>query len=425
MAAVIDAGRMEPSASHGAGAGFDAHDAVDDAGGVGISLATWLTWIGEAKRTIAVATLVAGVLAALWVTFVATPIFTAHATFLAPGSQQQSGSAAALAALGALGGGLGGGLGAKSPDDLYVALLKSDSVVRALNDRFDLKAHYDVKSFEALRKVVPLNVRVSSDKKSGLISVDVDDPSAEFAARLANAHEAEITKVLGRLAVSEAQLRRAFFERQLNETKERLVAAEQDLRVVQEKSGVIVLDKQAEALIAGAATVRAQISEREVQLRVLKTSATDQNPDVIRLNSELRALRGELARMESTQGGSAGSAVDMPVGRIPEASIDYVRARRELKLQETLMESMVRQFEIAKLDEAKEGPALQQVDVATPPDYKSKPARALVVLASALMALLLASAFVTVRRYVALVNALDPDGSAAWRAMGRAWRLRG
>ena len=81
-------------------------------------------------------------------------------------------------------------------------------------------------------------------------------------------------------------------------------------------------------------------------------------------------------RMESSQGGAPGSAVDMPVGKIPGAAVDYVRARRELKLQETLLESMVRQYEIAKLDEAKEGPALQQVDVALPPDYKSKPSRA-------------------------------------------------
>ncbi len=429
MAAVVDAGSRGDSArvdsalaDHLAGTSFD--DTRSAAAEGGVSLATWLTWIGEAKAPIAAVTVAAGVIAGVWAFFIATPVYTAHATFLAPNSQQQGGSAAALAALGALGG-LGGNLGAKTPDDLYIALMKSDSVVRSLAERFDLKTHYKTESFEALRRVVPLYVHITADKKSGLISVDVDDPSAEFAAKLANAHEAEITKVLGRLAVSEAQLRRAFFERQLADTKEHLVAAEQRLRAVQEKSGVIVLDKQAEALIAGAATVRAQISEREVQLRVLKTSATDLNPDVIRLNSELRALRAELARMESTQGGNAGSAVDMPVGRIPEASIDYVRARRELKLQETLLESMVRQFEIAKLDEAKEGPALQQVDLALPPDYKSKPARALVMLASALIALLLSMAFVTLRRYLALAaTTLDPEGQAAWRSMSRAWGWR-
>jgi tyrosine-protein kinase Etk/Wzc len=312
----------------------------------------------------------------------------------------------------------------KTPDELYVALLKSDSVQRALDGRFNLKEHYDVSSYETLRKVLPKYIRVSSDKKSGVIGVEVDDQDAQFAANLANAHEAEVTKLLGRLSVSEAQVRRVYFEKQLQETKENLIKAEQSLRTVQEKSGVIVLDKQAEALITGAALVRSQITEREVQLKVLRTSATEQNPAVMRLTSELRALRSELTRMESAQGGVPGSAVDMPVGKLPEAAIDYVRARRELKLQETLLEAMVRQYEIAKLDEAKEGPALQQVDIALPPDRKSKPARALIVLASALVALLLTSFWVVLRRYGAVVRAKDPASAAAWRGMASAWSFK-
>ena len=387
-----------------------------------VSLAELLTWVGEKKRFIGLVTLLAALGSAAYA-LLTPPIYTARSTLLAPGSQQQSGSAAALAALGSLGG-LAGGLGAKTPDDLYVALLKSDSVTRALAKRFDLANHYEVKTFEDLRRVLPTYVRVGADKKSGLITLEVDDQNAQFAADLANAHEAEVTRLLGRLAVSEAQLRRVFFEKQLKETKDNLVKAEHDLQLVQEKSGVIVLDKQAEALITGAAQVRAQISEREVQLKVMRTGATEQNPDVIRLNSELRALRGELARMESAQGGAAGSAVDMPVGRIPAAAIDYVRARRELKLQEALLESMVRQYEIAKLDEAKEGPQLQQVDAAVPPDKKSKPSRALIVLAGTFAGFLLATIWVIARRWLASMRAADPDSEAAWAGLARAWGLR-
>lgn len=396
-------------------------DDLDDEG-PGVDLTQALTWIGDGKKLIAVVTVVAAILSVA-IGLLLPKTFTARATMLAPGSQQQSSSAAALAALGSLGG-LAGGLGAKSPDELYVALLKSDSVQRALADRFDLMTRYKVKSYEALRKTMPNYIRVASDKKSGLISVEVDDAEPKFAADLANAHAGEITKVLGRLAVSEAQLRRVFFAAQLNETKENLVRAEQNLRAVQEKSGVIVLDKQAEALITGAAQVRALIAEREVQLKVLRTSATEQNPDVMRLNSELRALRTELARMESNSGGNAGSAVDMPVGRLPEAGIEYVRARRELKLQETLLEAMIRQYEAAKLDEAKEGPALQQVDIALPPDHKSKPSVALIAIASTLLALLLSTAFVVARRYAAWSREQFPQDAAARAALARAWRWR-
>lgn len=393
----------------------------DEDDGPSIGLVQALTWIGEGKRLISIVTVIAAV-ASVSVALLLPKTYTARATMLAPGSQQQSGSAAALAALGSLGS--LAGAAAKTPDDLYIALLKSDSVQRRLDERFDLRERYGAPNYETLRKVMPSHVRVSSDKKSGLITVEVDDKEPKFAADLANAHASEVTKVLGRLAVSEAQLRRVFFEKQLNDTKEHLIKAEQDLRQVQEKSGVIVLDKQAEALITGAAQVRALIAEREVQLKVLRTAATEQNPDVIRMNSELGALRSELARMESSQGGNAGSAVDMPVGKLPAAAIDYVRARRELKLQETLLEGMLRQYEAAKLDEAKEGQALQVVDVAQPPDHKSKPSVALVAIASTLLALFAAVAFVFARRFSAWSREMNPGDDQARAAMARAWSLR-
>ncbi|HWI11108.1 MAG TPA: GNVR domain-containing protein, partial [Burkholderiaceae bacterium] len=183
-----------------------------------------------------------------------------------------------------------------------------------------------------------------------------------------------------------------------------------------------VLDKQTEALIAGAAQVRAQIAEREVQLKVLRTGSTDQNADVIRLRAEIAALRTELARME---GGGTGSMIDIPMGKLPAAGVEYVRARRELKLQETLLEAMVRQYELAKVDEAREGPLLQQIDRAVPPDYKSKPSRALLVIIVTLLGLVGSIAWVVIRRFAALARERDAEGAAAWRAMKHAWRLRG
>jgi capsule polysaccharide export protein KpsE/RkpR len=388
-----------------------------------VRLSEILTWLGQRKRLLAAVTLGVGVIA-LGIAFLLPNIYTARATLLAASSQQQSSSSAALAALGALGGLAGAaGIAPKTSDDLYVGLLKSDSVIRALDQRFDLKRHYDVTTFEVLRKEVPRWVRVTADKKSGLISVEVDDESPQFAADLANAHAAEVTKLLDRLAVSEAQLRRVFFEKQLKETKENLAKAEEALQATQEKSGMIVLDKQAEALIGSAAQLRAQIAEREVQLKVLRTTATEQNPDVLRLQSELHALRGELSRMESTQGGN-GSAVELPVGKIPAAAIDYVRARRELKIQETLLEGMIRQYEIAKLDEAKEGPTLQQVDRALPPDRKSRPSRAVIALVSAIAALVLCATVIVARGWMRLARERDPSRAAAWDALARAWRLR-
>lgn len=401
----------------------------DDDVGPRVSAVELMTWLGESKGLLAV--LVAlGVAAGLAFAFLWPSSYTARTSLLPPGAQQQSGSVAALATLGALGA-LPGGLAGKTPDELYVALLRSDSVLRTLDERYKLQQRYGYQSYEHLRKRIGKYINVSSEKKSGVITVEVEDRDPAFAAELANAHAGEITKVLDRLAVGEAKQRRVFFEQQLNATKDKLVLAEQSLRKVQERSGVIVLDKQAEALIGGAAQLRALIAEREVQLKVLKTGATEQNPEVIRMNSELAGLRAELGRLESSStrnGDKAGAdgntnALDIPVGRLPEAAIDYIRARRELKLQETLLENMIRQYEIAKLDEAKEGQVLQQIDRAQPPDYRSFPPRLFVVLGGAAAGLLLGMGWVVIRRYGELAR--DEGGAAGWQAMGRAWRLRG
>jgi len=392
-----------------------------------VSLLDLLVWLGEGKRVVAACGAAALVLS-VGVALLKPNIFTARATLLAPGGQTQSSSAAALAAIGSLGGLAGGGFSAKTPDELYVSLLRSDTVQRALDQRFQLQKRYDVRSYESLRRTLPEYVRIAADKKSGVISVEVDDEEGQFAADLANAHADEVTRLLGRLAVSEAQQRRVFFEQQLKDTKENLIQAEQALRQVQEKSGMVVLDKQAEAIITGVAQLKAQIAEREVRLKVLRTGATSENPDVLRLNSELAALRSELARMESAPAGSASgpatASIDIPVGKLPGAAVDYVRARREVKFQETLLESMLRQFEIAKLDEAKEGPSLQRVDIAVKPDRKSKPARAVIVLSSTLLAVLASMAWVIGRRYAALRREQDPARSQAWQTVRSAWRWR-
>lgn len=393
----------------------------------GPSLIDLLTWIGRGKRFIAVTTCLAAA-AAVVTALTLPPRYTARITMLPPVSQQQGGgSGAALAALGQLGG-LGGGLGGKTPDELYAALLGSDSVIRSLDERHNLREHYNVKAFTHLRKVVPQHARVSSDRKSGVIAVEVEDNDPQFAADLANAHFRALSDLLSRLAVSEAKQRRLFFEQQLKDTKERLIQAEQDFKKMQESSGVIVLDKQAESLISGAAALRTQIAAREVQMKVLRTSATEQNPEVVRLSSELQALRSELARVESNAASTplrngGASISDMPVGRIPEATIEFVRAKRDLKLQEMLLEGMVRQYEIAKLDEAKEGPALQQIDVATPPDAKSKPARAPIAMGGTLAGLILSCLWI-IGRGALSQGSPSPEGARALQDLRAAWRWK-
>jgi uncharacterized protein involved in exopolysaccharide biosynthesis len=398
-------------------------DDFDD--GPSVSLVDLLTWLGEGKKVIAAVTVAAAVVS-VGVSLAMPNIFTARTSLLPSNSQQQGGgSAAALAALGSLGG-LAGGLGAKTPDELYVNLLRSDSVQRALDARFELRKRYDIETYEVLRGTLPKYIKITADKKSGVITVEVDDEDPKFAADLANAHAGEISKLLSRLAVSEAQQRRVFFEQQLKDTKENLIRAEQALRDVQEKSGMVVLDKQAEAIIEAVAQLKTRIAEREIRLKVMRTSTTAENPDVRLLVSELAALRTELARMESRSPATADKEgnIDIPIGKLPSAGLEYVRAMREVKFQETMLGSMLRQFEVAKLDEAKDAPALQQVDVAEPPDRKSKPKRATIVVGSTLAAFLLMVGWTLWRRYSEVARAQNPEFAERLATLRGAWRLR-
>lgn len=382
-----------------------------------------LTWIGMGKAKIAAVTGACTLVSAVYM-FMQPNLYTARTTLLSPQPQQSSGASAALSALGSLGS--SPVLPAiKTPEDLYVGVLKSDAVTRPLVDKFDLKTRYKVATYEGMRAAIGKYVVISTDKKSGLILIEVDDTEPEFAAKLANEYVTQLGKVMAHLAVSEAQQRRVFFTKQLQDTNAALLNAEQALLIVQRQSGVVALDKQTEAMITNAAKLRALIAEREVELKVLHTAATDQNPDAMRLTSEIQAMRGELARIESARKQGADGPMDIGVGALPEAAASYVRAVREVKYQEALLQSMLRQMEMARLDEAKEGNAIQQVDVASPPDRKSKPARAIAVLLTAIASALLATIGMVITGYVRKVQELSSDTEKqAWRAMASAWRLR-
>ncbi len=354
--------------------------------------------------------LVAAFLVAL--SFVITPIFTARTVMLPP-QQQQSAATAALSNLGALGGLAGAAAGVKSPDELYSAFLKSDSIKNALVTRFKLKEHFDVKTLTEAKARLTAKVRVISDKKTGLISIEVDDPDPSFAAALANAHIEELRKVLARLAVTEAQQRRMFLEQQLNLVRDRVALAEVRLRDMQERSGVLSLDAQAQGAIRATVELRSQIAQREVQLGAMRTFATTQNVEVQRLSAEIAQLRAQLNKLESGSGQSEQGF----------KGVETVRAYRELKYQEAIMDALVRQFELAKVDEAREGPLLQQLDVALVPERKSKPKRLLMLLGGLVGGLILGILIAVLRRFLKK-TATDQASALAWTSLKRAWSLK-
>jgi tyrosine-protein kinase Etk/Wzc len=305
--------------------------------------------------------------------------YTAETTLLPPG-QGGGGGLAALAS-GLAGGGLvdlaGLGSAGGKKAELYIGILQSHSVWDVLIEQFHLIERYGKKSREEtyaqLKKVVSIEV----DKKSGLLRIMVEDADPEFAAKLANAHYDVLSQVLSRVAITEAQKKRVFFEKQFQSAKQSLSDAEVNLKKTQQTTGVLEIKTQAAVALEAAASLRAQIVQREVQLSALKGFATENNQDYKRIAGELVGLRAALSKLEK-RNSSDPSLVSS--GNLPEQGLEYVRAYREVKYQEAIFEAMAKQLEIAKLEEAKDGNELQQLDVAVPPEKKSSPKRVLLVL---------------------------------------------
>jgi tyrosine-protein kinase Etk/Wzc len=373
-----------------------------------ISLLDLLQVIVDNLRLLVLGPLVCG-LAALGYSFTIPPTYTAKTQFLPP-QQQQSSAASMLASLGALGGLAGAATGLKSPADQYVAFMKSVSVQDALIERFKLVEKYEAKLKTDARMSLTGNVRIASGK-DGLISVEVDDKDPKFAADLANAHVEELRNLLGRLAVTEAQQRRMFFEKQLQITKENFTKADLALKT----SGVnsSVLKSSPASAVEAVARLKAGISVQEVKLGTMRNYLTESSSDFKQALSELASLKAQLAKAEKEEPASQGST-------------DYVARYREFKYQETMFELFAKQFELAKVDESREGAVIQVLDIAEPPERKAKPKKAMIAIMATLASGFALLLFVLVRS--ALKNASQDEVTklriaslkGSWnRALGR------
>jgi uncharacterized protein involved in exopolysaccharide biosynthesis len=184
------------------------------------------------------------------------------------------------------------------------------------------------------------------------------------------------------LAVSEASQRRLFFEKQLASAREQLVSAELALRKAIETKGIAGVDAQSRAVVSTVEQLRAQIAVREIQIDAMRSFATQQNPETVRLRQEVASMKSELARLEGGRPEANGNT--------SPAGLDNIRRLREMKFLEFTAELLTKQYELAKIDEANDAILIQLVDKALPPDEKSAPKRTMIVLASALATTILA-----------------------------------
>ncbi len=353
-----------------------------------ISLLDLLIVLAERKRTIFWITAGFAILSII-VSLLLPVRYTATVTLLPP--QQNSSLSAQLASqLGSMGGVValagGGGNLLKNPNDMYVAMFRSRTVEDAMVEHFGLMQEYHKRYLSDARKKFEHYATIDGGGKDGLIHISVEDRDPRRAADLANGYVDQFRDLSQHLAITEAGQRRLFFEQQLKQANQNLAGAEEALKETEQKTGLIQLDSQTRALIESAAALRAQITAKEVQIQGMQTYATGENAQLVEAQQELDGLRAQLAKL----GGSSDNpdGIIVPKGQMTEAGVEYVRKLRDVKYYETIFEILARQFELAKLDEAREGALIQVVDPAVPPEKRSFPKRSLIVIGATAVGLL-------------------------------------
>jgi len=351
--------------------------------------------LSREKRIVLRTTLAAALLAAI-VALVLPNRYTATTSILPP-QPSQSLAASMIGQLGALAPMAAMAqkdLGLKNPNDLYVGMLRSRTVEDALIRHFDLLRVYGDKRMSDAREDLEKASSIVAGKE-GFVSISVEDKDRGRASQIANAYVAELRRLTQDLSVTEAEQRRIFFDRQLELAKNNLADAEQALKATEQATGLIQFDGQAKAIIEAVVKLRTLVAAKEVELHAMRLFSTEQNPDVLLGEQQLSGLRAQLARLEKQRGARGGATgdttrtttgnVQVPVGNLPEAGLRYVHKLRDVKYAEAMFELLAKQYEAARLDEAKTAAVIQVLDPAIEPDRKSSPQRSLLVVLAAVL----------------------------------------
>lgn len=381
-----------------------------------------LILLGERRRTVLWVTLACAIVSAI-IAFLIPNEYTSTVILLPP--QQSSslatqflsamGNASPLAELAS------SGLGLKSSNAMYVGMLKSQTVEDAMVKNYGLMREYHKKYPSQARKAFEKHVDVDGSGRDGLLHISVEDRNPQRAEQLASGYVDQFRKLSQSLAVSSAGQRAAFFHQQLLQAKDNLSNAEEALKQTELSTGLIELSSQARALIESAASLRAQIAAEQVKIQALQTFAAGQNAQLIEAQQELASLRAQLAKL----GGSNQSpdSLIVPRGKVPQAGLEYARRLRDVKYYETIFEILARQYELAKLDQARQGALIQIVSGPYVPDRKSSPPRALIIVAATLFGFFLGILIAIAQASLAAMEA-DPEGSARLNRLKRAFRWK-
>jgi len=261
-----------------------------------------------------------------------------------------------------------------TPTDIFISMLKSRTMADDVVKRFNLQDRYEVKFMQDARVRLDSATRISVTKEK-VIKVTVEDEDPVFAAEVANFYVNNLDRLNRTMGVTKASETRKFIESRLRETEQQLAKAEEELKDFQTKNKTVAIEAQSKAMIEAAATLQAQLTAQEVQLQVMGTYLSKDNPEISRVRSSIDELRKQLSLMESGRRGKKipGEQMHPAIIAVPTLALEYGRLMRNLKVQETLYMLLTSQFEQAKLSEARDTPTVQVLDSAVPAERKSRP----------------------------------------------------
>lgn len=377
-----------------------------EAGGDEISMLDLLLALAKRKRYLIGVPLLSAVVAGA-ISFAIPNVYLASTTMMPP-QQAQSGASALLSQLGGVAGAMAGSAGLKSPNDLYVGMLKSNSVADKLIAKFNLKQVYKTDSLEMARKSLVSKTTVASGK-DGLITISVEDTDKKLVASLANAYVTELIDLTKVLAVTDAAKRRMFYEGEFEKAKNNLAGAEVALRKSLDTHGVISVDADSRVMVETVGRLRAQVSAKEIQLNSMSAFVTSNNPEYKKVQQELGSLKAELSKLENGRG--KDELGEQKSNEAPAAGLENIKLLRDLKYYQMLYELLAKQYEIARIDEAKDPAIIQVLDPAVEPERKNGPKRTILVIVVFILSLLVTMAWAIVKEgvFAGAFNQQDAD----------------
>lgn len=373
------------------------------------NLVNTLSRLWTNRRFIAKAALVGAVVATIIA--LALPSRYESSTRIMPPDSPGGGSAA-LAMLASKGGEGVGALASnfldvKGTGPLYIGVLQSRTVQDRLVQRFDLHKVYRTSLQKDAREELQDNTSISEDRKSGVISLTVTDKSPQRAADIAQAYVEELNKLMAELNTSAAHRERVFLEERLKGVKVELDSASRELSEFSTKNGTLDISEQGRAMVSAAATLEGELMATEAELGQIKQIYTEGNFRVRSLQGRAAELRRQLGKLvgngdgkesgsDSATGLSNNSELLVPIRNLPRLGLTYFDLFRRIKVQEAVFETLTKQFEVAKVEEAKELPVVKVLDPANVPERKSKPHRLTMVLGGALLGCMFGSVYLLV-----------------------------